>query len=450
MSAPFVRHLLSTALPPDGRRQKSTRSGPKNKHLPKNKALIGNLDLAVLKKENQIPTHVTPRIAALAEGLVREDLVVVGPRPPVRNKDLLQIEKKKAYDQLCRLIAKAKKEIKNIDYQKTDRVSVHSEFYRAVEVDKEIYRVLFLIYILCLIFIFRNRSETSFLFLMIPRLVGRILGSKDLKCAFLLMQGLTIFSGKLVHFILFRIRHICQYFNPRFGKIQYIYMEVQRAHVQWLNHGSYTVMSELALNEELFLSDECGEIDISKIVGKVTVHERPSTETVIKPHEYFCKWVVGFLNGTCYWPANNLRFMYDPVLSTFTSIDVKRLALAAAQEPPNNCAACLLNEQRDYEKQTRELKDEHGNKHGVAFAGVDYHLEDFVLYRAETGPANIGYVIKIQVSNESVIVRKVGRIATLEGGILPRDIMRDEVGFFLPPILSIFCFLTFLYSVIFT
>jgi DNA (cytosine-5)-methyltransferase 1 len=122
--------------------------------------------------------------------------------------------------------------------------------------------------------------------------------------------------------------------------------------------------------------------------------------------------------------------MYDPELSTFTSIDVNRLALAAAQEPPNNCPACLLNEQREHEKETRQLKDEHGNKHGVAFAGVDYHLEDFVLYRAETGPANIGYVIKIQVANESITVRKVGRISSLD--VLPSNILRDEVGSFFP------------------
>ena len=122
--------------------------------------------------------------------------------------------------------------------------------------------------------------------------------------------------------------------------------------------------------------------------------------------------------------------MYDPVLSTFTSMDVKRLTLAAAQEPPNNCPACLLNEQRDHEKESRELKDEHGNKHGVAFAGINYHLEDFVLYRAEDGPANIGYVTKIQVANNSVTVRKVGRISSLDVRVLPSHIVRDEVGFF--------------------
>jgi DNA (cytosine-5)-methyltransferase 1 len=95
----------------------------------------------VLKVENQNPTHVTPRIAALADGLVRETLEVVGPRVPTRKRDHLQLEKKKAHDYLCRLIAKAKKEVKDIDYKKDDRVSVHSEFYKAVEVEKEIYRV---------------------------------------------------------------------------------------------------------------------------------------------------------------------------------------------------------------------------------------------------------------------------------------------------------------------
>ena len=141
MVVPFVRYLLSAAPAPNGRRQKfTTRTGPRNKHLPKSK-LSSNLDLAVLKVENQNPTHVTPRIAALADGLVRETLEVVGPRAPTRKQDLLQLEKKKAYDYLCRLIAKAKKEIKDIDYKKEDRVSVHSEFYKAVEVEKEVYRV---------------------------------------------------------------------------------------------------------------------------------------------------------------------------------------------------------------------------------------------------------------------------------------------------------------------
>ena len=42
---------------------------------------MGNIDLAVLRPENQRPTHVTPRIAALATDLFREQLVVLGRRP---------------------------------------------------------------------------------------------------------------------------------------------------------------------------------------------------------------------------------------------------------------------------------------------------------------------------------------------------------------------------------
>jgi hypothetical protein len=48
---------------------------------------VGNIDLAVLRPENQHPTHVTPRIAALATGLFREQLVVLGRRlPPPRSR----------------------------------------------------------------------------------------------------------------------------------------------------------------------------------------------------------------------------------------------------------------------------------------------------------------------------------------------------------------------------
>lgn len=201
MSAPFVRYLLSTAPGPDGRQRRSTRNGPRSKRLPKHNASIGNLDLAVLKAENQNPTHVTPRIAALSHGLVREELVVIGPSPPLRNKDLVQIENKRAYDNLCRLISKAKKQIKDVDYKKKDRVSVYSEFYKAVEVEKEIYRVyIYVIYILRLVFIFWNRSGTSSLSPMIPRTVGRIQSSKGPNYVFHLMRGLTISFGNLSNF----------------------------------------------------------------------------------------------------------------------------------------------------------------------------------------------------------------------------------------------------------
>lgn len=46
----------------------------------------GNPDLAVLKSENQMPTHITPTIASLAQGLVTEQLIVLGPPAPTMQK----------------------------------------------------------------------------------------------------------------------------------------------------------------------------------------------------------------------------------------------------------------------------------------------------------------------------------------------------------------------------
>jgi len=124
--------------------------------------------------------------------------------------------------------------------------------------------------------------------------------------------------------------------------------------------------------------------------------------------------------------------MHCPKVGSYTSIDMKHLELCATQMAPNNCSVCLLREENDMDTHPRELKDEYGNPDGVAFAGTRYHLEDFVHYRAEVGPANIGYITNIEIGKESkVTVRKVGRISSL-GNILPEKVLRDEVCFSLP------------------
>jgi len=121
--------------------------------------------------------------------------------------------------------------------------------------------------------------------------------------------------------------------------------------------------------------------------------------------------------------------MHCTKVGSYTSIDMKHLELCATQIAPNNCPVCLLREENDLEAHPRELRDEYGNPDGVAFAGTRYHLEDFVHYRAEYGPANIGYITNIEVGKESkVTVRKVGRIPSL-GNILPEKVVRDEVCF---------------------
>lgn len=90
-SAPLLRRIL--ASPADSGSRGITalhRLGPRHHSRIQSRrapfrlpATVGNPDIAVLRPENQHPTHVTPRIAALAAGLFREQLVVLGRQLPV-------------------------------------------------------------------------------------------------------------------------------------------------------------------------------------------------------------------------------------------------------------------------------------------------------------------------------------------------------------------------------
>jgi DNA (cytosine-5)-methyltransferase 1 len=123
------------------------------------------------------------------------------------------------------------------------------------------------------------------------------------------------------------------------------------------------------------------------------------------------------------------RFMYDHTRCSYEYLDPRRLKMFSEQSPPNNCLSCALREEQDLQVSPLELKNERGVTHGMAFAGKQFHLEDFVLYRAESGPCNIGYVIDIAFSNRLtlVTVRKVGRIVQLDEKILPAKMIKDEV-----------------------
>ncbi|KAF8913180.1 S-adenosyl-L-methionine-dependent methyltransferase [Gymnopilus junonius] len=375
MNVPFVKKILQRApLSTDTARRRPTQTnGPRMiqnfKNYNKSK-----IDLEVLKNENQNPTCVTPGIAKLSEGLFRERLMVVGSPPAPINKAEEEARKAKAFTNLRRLIAKTKKTKKAIDYRKDDRISVHSGLYKAVKIDGQTYSIGDVV-------LLPNPARMS-----------------------------AIEEKKLHPDPDSRIDHFFW-----FARIIYIMIETQTVHVQWFNHGSETVIGELANPQELFLSELCGHESLHGIVGKATVHMRPHIPSVDKPEEYFCK------------------FMHEPRLGSFTSIDLERLKLFSIQSPPNNCSVCPLVEIRDLEIEARELKDDFGILNGVAFAGTRYHLEDFVLYRAEKGPANIGYVISIEFSKKRpvrVTMRKVGRIADL-GDVLPENVVKDERHLFL-------------------
>lgn len=124
--------------------------------------------------------------------------------------------------------------------------------------------------------------------------------------------------------------------------------------------------------------------------------------------------------------------MHNMKTGVFLDLDIKRIELCDGQRPPDNCSVCPLLEEIEMQKEAMQLKDNTGKINGLAFAGVSYHLEDFVLYRAEKGPANIGYITQIAFPTRTrniakVTMRKVGRISDLRN-VLPPEIQKDEVS----------------------
>lgn len=67
--------------------------------------------------------------------------------------------------------------------------------------------------------------------------------------------------------------------------------ETGMVHIHWLEHGSQTVLEELAHPQELFYNDTCTNIPFELIVGKVHVHEvaRGQPKPRLKPEDYFVK-----------------------------------------------------------------------------------------------------------------------------------------------------------------
>ncbi|KAF8899291.1 S-adenosyl-L-methionine-dependent methyltransferase [Infundibulicybe gibba] len=376
---PIIQHLLKAAPPPPEKLRKAMLVAPRNRRFPPLLALVRNPDLAVLKPENQNPTHVTPRIAALAQGLIRENLVVVGPPPSPKNKNILEIQRQKIRDRVCELLKWAHR-FKEIDYRREDRLSYTSRFLKAVTINGEVYKP--------------------------GDIVVMPIGEADGKEPPPLPGGPNEVPLTAT---------IQQYFW--FAKIIFIRHDEQTAHVQWLEHGSQILLQELAHPQELFIHEHCSPVPLQAIVGKVPVHLRPKNQDAVPYDEFFYK------------------FVYNKFLCTFTSIDPVRNSIHG--DPPNNCPVCSLIIERAEESFAQELKDENGVTDGVEYRGQKYHCHDFVLFRSSKGPAHIGYVIDISFPKResthapvTLVLQRVGRITDI-AGILPINSVKDERHVFL-------------------
>lgn len=379
---PLLRRLLQQAgnnsLPAGVRRPH-----PKNRRPPPPiKSLSSaDIDLAVLQPQNQIPTHVTPLIASLAQGMVSEELMVVGGRPPAKTKAEKESEMREAHNRLKNLLRKAKSRPGRpiVDVRtKEDFVGGSTRYLKSLKINEEMYRI----------------GD----FVIVP--IGHVGGQKWSKKIPVDVEDVDPTDT------------VADYFW--FAKILYGDADLKQFHVLWLEYSSHTVLQELGHPQELFYNDICDHVDFHNIIAKVNVLEVPDILTV-RPEDYFVK------------------FSFDPILATFTSINQTNRHRITSNRPPENCPICPMTEEKDEMKYDRQLKTKDGRIYGIAYGGNEYHYDDYVLYKAESGPARIGFITSINVSKRenrevqsSVDVLAVGRISLLPQNVFPEGELRDE------------------------
>lgn len=105
----------------------------------------GNLDLAVLLPENQVPTHVTPRISQLATGLFKERLHVVGPRP-ASQPGLPHADLTRRLKEFLGRVPRRKR----VEFRSQQRLRPRSRYLKYLTIDGVNYEVGFYRYFYCL------------------------------------------------------------------------------------------------------------------------------------------------------------------------------------------------------------------------------------------------------------------------------------------------------------
>ncbi|SJL06388.1 uncharacterized protein ARMOST_09724 [Armillaria ostoyae] len=366
----FISAILPNTDVSAARRKHKTKRRRLDHRPPEIQQLAGlDLDTTVLKPENQTPTHVTPAIATLAEGLFREDLQVLGAPPLPVDEEKKRQEQQENRNTLEIFIGRANRPNKKTDWRRDQRLSSSSRYLKSVLVDGVTIRI-----------------DDDVV----------VLPEDNRECFPKTIADVELGNG------------IAQYFW--FARVLFIDFESEMAHVLWYDHGSNSILEELAHPQELFVLDHCTSIPLVSICGTVKVHHSP--EGAVPSSDFYC------------------RFKYDKATAAFVDPDHEASATASTLQPPNNCPNCLLRDQHDQEKSVVKIAD------GIASGGSHYHIDDFVLYATSSGPAAIGQIVDIKAPDRntasaqpSVSVRPVGRISDLD--VLPLSEIKDERHVFL-------------------
>ncbi|KAF9225292.1 S-adenosyl-L-methionine-dependent methyltransferase [Gyrodon lividus] len=328
----------------------------------------GNPDLAVLRRENQIPTHVTPYISQLAMGRFKERLKVVGRRPPPEPEPPSDELTLRVQGFLMRVSMR-----RRIQFRVEQRIR-RSHWLKYITIDGVKYTV----------------GDT------IVFVAGDDLHSHSRFQSPKLPDPNDVAPSDTLP----------DYFW--FARIVSINGEHENVHVQWFEHSSRTFLEQLGHPQELFLTERCDTVRLNSIIGRVEVHyiEPARSLAAVKPHDFF------------------YRYIWDDDLGLFKDIDTEALASAWNEPPPHNCLVCEIREQFHEDSQAARIGE------GVRWHGVNYHVNDFVFIKAKEGPCNIGQISTVNPrdahghDNVRLTVRLFGRVDKL--GNRPVTTMKDE------------------------
>ncbi|CAL1693859.1 unnamed protein product [Somion occarium] len=403
---PMIRSLFRNVdTPPSSpsrpiQRRPNTSRAPPPRHPLRAIRGVGNIDIAVLRPENQERTHVTPLIDELASHPVRfrERLQVIGPAPkPIPAHRKLELEKQ-LHNRVIQLWKEDKVD-KKIHFPPNARLT--DEYWRRITVNGEVYAIGDCIFVRAGVVLNRPAPEW-------PSDISQIHKTHTVADFFWLAKIISINKWD------------------------------KQIHVQYFEHSSKTLLQEISDPQELFLTNTCANLEIPNILGKAVVHtnyiKSRSSQEIHRLH-FFCNLVYNDQDGSF------------TSLSSFTTVDL------SSMDPPDNCPNCALHQQHLSERHPEVISD------GLTFQGNHYHLHDYILIKSEptpcvegghlpdvqcdtcrmkATPAVVGLITDIKwakstrrLNDHFVTVRVLGRIADITGVMgCPKDIIRDEHLFF--------------------
>jgi hypothetical protein len=171
------------------------------------------------------------------------------------------------------------------------------------------------------------------------------------------------------------------------------------AHFRWFEHGSKTILKELAGPHELFLLTQCDDNPLSSVAGKIRVDFLRGE----KVPENGCVVEQGYLNDSHYF----YRLHWQPRNEQFTDAAIHEAENSDIQDA-HRCACCTELSEKTLKDQTKiiesVLNNGKTNQHeGFHRGGVDYLLNDFVyIFNDPEAPYQIGQIKKIPFTSNDL------------------------------------------------